>query len=370
MREQMRISTILNIVLLISGCSISEVAKTNSEALDSAKSKDAVNRLLKGQIKLHDPSGIVEDQGYLITFATGNKIRMSYLPPDGNQWVVGKGIFQADGKPDWIEDYVPENKGFWAPHSPFPRVLYYSVADECIGRATAMGEPPDQIWIDDGKPVLVCDRDVETEPFAIDPAIFMGEENTLWMVYGSHWSGIWIVELDPDTGHIKDNKAREQGWTENNTAFHHVASNLESLTDEVLEEGFIAGRIEAPYVFRWNGHYYLFVNWGICCHGVESTYEIRVGRSEFPYGPYFDKTGLDMTKGGGTLFVESEGRFIGPGHAGIYTYIDSRGLTRHIFTYHFYDGEDDGRSKLHARELIWDDQDWPVLTDRVFHRKQ
>jgi len=77
-----------------------------------------------------------------------------------------------------------------------------------------------------------------------------------------------------------------------------------------------------------------------------------------------------MAKGGGTLFVESEGRFIGPGHAGIDTYVDSRGQTRHVFTRHFYDGEDDGHSKLHARELIWDDQAWPVLTDRVFYGKQ
>ena len=121
---------------------------------------------------------------------------MSYLPPDGHEWVVGKGVFQAGEKPDWINDYVPGNKGFWAPHAPSPRVLYYSVADDsdgkdiaCIGRATAIGEPPDQKWIDDGKPVLVCDRDVDTEPFAIDPAIFEGEGNTLWMVYGSHWSG-------------------------------------------------------------------------------------------------------------------------------------------------------------------------------------
>lgn len=75
-------------------------------------------------------------------------------------------------------------------------------------------------------------------------------------------------------------------------------------------------------------------------------------------------------RGGGTLFVESEGRFIGPGHAGIYTYLDSKGQKRHVFTYHFYDGEDEGNSKLHARELIWDDRAWPVLTDRVFYEKQ
>jgi hypothetical protein len=183
----MRIAIALNIVLFFfSGCSVSEPAKLNAEVPRPANRNDAVNPLLKGHIRLHDPSGIVEDKGYLMTFASGREIRMSYLPPGGRQWVAGKGVFQADKKRAWIEDYVPDNKGFWAPHAPFPRVLYYSVADDSdgrdiarIGRATARGEPRDQVWINDGKPVLVCDRDVDNEPFAIDPAIFEGEANTL-----------------------------------------------------------------------------------------------------------------------------------------------------------------------------------------------
>jgi arabinan endo-1,5-alpha-L-arabinosidase len=366
-----------SVLLLFSGCSMGQAAKLDSEAACPAERRAAVHPLLKGDIRLHDPSGIVEDQGFLMTFATGQEIRMSYLQPDGDQWRAGQGVFGLGKNPAWIERYVPGAKGFWAPHAPFPRVLYYSVADDsegkdiaCIGRATGRGRSPNLLWIDDGKPVLVCDRNVDNEPFAIDPAIFEGEGNTLWMVYGSHWSGIWVVELDPNTGHIKDSEGRERGWTEGNTAFRHVASHPESVDDELLAEGHAAGRIEAPYVFRREGYYYLFVNWGICCNGIESTYEIRVGRSESPCGPYVDKTGRDMAEGGGTLFLEREGWFIGPGHAGIYTYVDSRGQTRHVFTYHFYDGEDDGRAKLNARELIWDDQGWPVLTDRLFRKKQ
>lgn len=140
-QESMRIPIVLNIVLLfMSGYSVIETE----------------NPLLKGQIRLHDPSGIVEDKGYLMTFATGSQIRMSYLSPGGHQWVVGKGVFPAGEKSDWIEDYIPDNKGFWAPRAPFPRVLYYSVADDsdgkdiaCIGRATALDEPPDQVLMAD-----------------------------------------------------------------------------------------------------------------------------------------------------------------------------------------------------------------------------
>jgi arabinan endo-1,5-alpha-L-arabinosidase len=316
-----------------------------------------------------------------MTYATGRHIRCGYLAPGSDKWVSGEGIFGADDNPGWIAKYVPGHKGFWAPHAPFAQVLYYSVADDsdgkdigCIGRATAIGEAPNLVWIDDGEPVLVCDRDYEDEPFAIDPAVFEGKGDTLWMVYGSHWSGIWVVELDAATGHIKDKRARTEGWKQDNPAFYHVASELgfynQTAEDEEREENFTCGRIEAPYIFRYRDYYYLFVNWGICCSGVESTYEIRVGRSRRAGGPYIDKEGHDMAEGGGSLFLETQGRFIGPGHAGIFAYTDSKGQRRHVFTYHFYDGRDNGKPKMDARELVWDDEGWPVLTDRVFYRKE
>ena len=33
----------------------------------------------------------------------------------------------------------------------------------------------------------------------------------------------------------------------------------------------------------------LFVNWGACCSGKDSTYEIRVGMADTPAGPFEDK---------------------------------------------------------------------------------
>ena len=80
-----------------------------------------------------------------------------------------------------------------------------------------------------------------------------------------------------------------------------------------------------------------------------------------------------MTQAGGTLFLETDGRFIGPGHANIWTYKDSKGGPRHIFSYHFDEGGDaerPGRAKMHVRELIFGDDGWPVLTDNTFSNKQ
>jgi arabinan endo-1,5-alpha-L-arabinosidase len=77
-----------------------------------------------------------------------------------------------------------------------------------------------------------------------------------------------------------------------------------------------------------------------------------------------------MAEGGGSLFLETQGRFIGPGHAGIFVYTDSKGKKQHVFTYHFYDGRDNGTAKMDARELVWDDKGWPMLTNKVFYGKE
>ncbi len=333
--------------------------------------------LLRGTIRMHDPSGIVDDNGYLMTFHTGRQIGTMFLAPGSDAWQKGQGVFPRDARPAWIQDHVPRHKGFWAPHMPSPRVLYYSVADDrdekdigAIGRATATGEPPNLTWVDDGRPVIVCDRSERNEPFTIDPAVFTGDEGSLWMVYGSHWSGIWIVELDPAIGHVKDPRGREEGWKIDNRAFYRVASARDNGSLDVLHEDFWAGQIEAPYVFRGSDYYYLFVNWGKCCSGVESTYEIRVGRSKQPQGPYLDKQGKDLAHAGGTLFLEKDGRFIGPGHANIFTTTDTTGTAQNVFTYHFYDGKAEGRPKMNARYLTLGDDGWPVLTDKVFFQKE
>ena len=56
--------------------------------------------------------------------------------------------------------------------------------------------------------------------------------------------------------------------------------------------------------FKLRNHqdsYLLFVNWFGCCMGIDSTYEIHVGRSSSRTGPYLDKDGVEMTNGGGRL---------------------------------------------------------------------
>jgi arabinan endo-1,5-alpha-L-arabinosidase len=170
------------------------------------------------------------------------------------------------------------------------------------------------------------------------------------MAYGSGTSGIWIVELDPLTGHLSGKASK--GWSKENEAYHHVAYRNIGID-----------YIEAPYVYRHpgNGYFYLFVNWGGCCRGMKSTYNIRVGRSRSPTGPYLDKTGKDMVNEGGSLVIKSEGRYIGPGHAAIYRHTDGR----FAFTFHYYDGRDQGKARLAVRNLTWVNH-WPVVAHTDF----
>ena len=115
------------------------------------------------------------------------------------------------------------------------------------------------------------------------------------------------------------------------------------------------GSIEAPYLYERDGFFYQFVNWGTCCQGSSSTYNIRVGRSTNVIGPYFDRSGVNMVNNGGTLFLGTEENFIGPGHISIFTTHGSD-----WFGYHYYDGNDNGVSKFNLRAMRWTADGWPV----------
>jgi arabinan endo-1,5-alpha-L-arabinosidase len=169
---------------------------------------------------------------------------------------------------------------------------------------------------------------------AIDPSVMVDADNRMWMAFGSFWSGIKLVELDPATG------LRKPG------------APLNALAD--------AKQIEAPYIISHQGTYYLFVNWGLCCRGIRSTYEIRVGRSAHITGPYLDKNGVNMLTGGGSLFLGREGRFIGPGQTGIL-----RDGSNEWVSYHYYDGSNFGLASLGIRKLEWDKDGWPVAGENA-----
>ena len=150
------------------------------------------------------------------------------------------------------------------------------------------------------------------------------------MAFGSYWSGIKLIELDSKTG-------------------HRVA------TDSPMYSLAHHDSIEAAFIHRRDTNYFLFINWGQCCRGTNSTYEIRIGRSAKITGPYLDRDGRDMMFDGGTPFLNSKPPFYGPGHAGIITVAG-----QDWFSCHYYDGNNRGRSQLWVGKLSWDTNGWPI----------
>ena len=86
-----------------------------------------------------------------------------------------------------------------------------------------------------------------------------------------------------------------------------------------------------------------------------------MGRSERRTGPYLGKNGTPMTEGGGSLLLKKDGRFIGPGHAGIF----SEG-GKDWFSYHFYDEDRDGLPWVEVRRPQWE-AGWPKVTNERFN---
>jgi len=314
---------------------------------------------ITNKVEISDPSALQYENGYYMIFGSGGGINPWYYDVKKRIWSLGNKIFAGTDKPAWWDKQFPVNEGiFWAPDVPSKWIMYYSFeADDetasVIGRAVATGSAPDLKWRDDG-PVLImpaCRGKDRLCPIAIDPSVFYGEKGNSFMSFGSGTTGIWIVELDTATGHLSAKAA--EGWSENNPAFHRVAYRNPANDDYV----------EASYVFRHPGnrYYYLFVNGGFCCRGVKSTYNIRVGRSKSPTGPFLDKNGKDMVDEGGSLVLQSEDRYIGPGHAGIYQHHDGR----FAFSFYYFDGQVMGLPRLAVRDLTWVN-DWPVVLKTDF----
>ena len=110
-------------------------------------------------------------------------------------------------------------------------------------------------------------------PNNIDPCVFYDEEGKLWMAYGSWSGGIWMLELDEETG------LRDYDVT------YSVGTNSDPYFGKRIAGGYYVSG-EGAYIEYIGGYYYLFMSYG----GLEQKggYEMRVFRSEKPDGPYTD----------------------------------------------------------------------------------
>lgn len=298
---------------------------------------------------VHDPVAIEADGKYYI-FNTGTGI-FCLQSDDLLNWKFLTKVFPTS--PDWAKKEVPKFDGnIWAPDISFHNgtyYLYYSISSfasnrSCIGVATSKNlDPtsPNYGWTDHGKVIeSVPGRDNWN---AIDPNLIVDEAGIPWLVFGSFWDGLKMVKLSNDLLSI----AQPQEW-------YTVASrDRDPLLDETDPGN---GAIEAPFIFKKNDYYYLFVSFDLCCRGANSTYNVRVGRSKVVTGPYVDKDGKLLLNGGGTLIAKGDDEYYGKGHNSVYTFSGIDYLIMHA-----YSKRENGTPKLIVSTLKWDEAGWPFI---------
>ncbi|HEY0685628.1 MAG TPA: family 43 glycosylhydrolase [Steroidobacter sp.] len=296
---------------------------------------------LEGEVIVHDPSTIIFHGGRYYTYGTGAGIPI-LTSEDGWAWKragslmsavpggkAGPEVLAKGGNNTWAPDVIKVGDQFF---------VYYSAPGtqpkSAIGLLvcpTLAPEDPDYKCEDRG-PVVWSDGVEDSN--AIDPGVLLDPERRLWLVYGSYFGYIRLVELDPKTGLRRDPERKPV----------NVAINS-----------------EAAILIHRDGWYYLLVTHGSCCQGANSTYNIRMGRSRKVTGPYLDNMGVDMIEGGGKLFAASRGRHIGPGHFGLLDL--GEGVQK--FSLHYEADLDRGAvSVLDIRPLLWRDG-WPVAGDNL-----
>jgi arabinan endo-1,5-alpha-L-arabinosidase len=131
----------------------------------------------------------------------------------------------------------------------------------------------------------------ERWPNNIDPCVFYDEEGKLWMTYGSWSGGIWMIELDEETG-LRDYDVE-----------YKLTGSGNGITVDPYFGKKIAGGYyvsgEASYIEYIGGYYFLFVTYGGLAAGGNANdynnggYQMRVFRSETPDGPFVDSRGID-----------------------------------------------------------------------------
>ena len=275
---------------------------------------------------IHDPSTLAECEGKYYTFGTGGG---GLISDDGWSWHSGAERPGGGAAPDvmkigdrYLCIYGATGGGLGGGHS--GRIL-------TMWNKTLDPKSPDFKWT---TAVEVCSSDGMEDQDAIDPGLLLDPTTgRLWASYGTYFGTIRLIELDPTTGY------RVSGNKEKDIAIDCEATDL---------------------IYR-NGWYYLLGTHGTCCDGVNSTYNIVVGRSRSVEGPYIDNVGRDMYHGGGRMVIAAGDRKTGAGHFGR-TIVDD-GVE--IMSFHWEaDFDMGGRSTLAIRPLLWKN-DWPYAGDQI-----
>ena len=186
-----------------------------------------------------------------------------YLSANGDDWVSNIVMLTADN-PD-------------GPYTYAGSVVYGGFTKETAGdtdvlRALEVDELPER-YIKNG---IENRKWGDKWPNCIDPCVFYDDDGKLWMSYGSWSGGIFILELDEETG-LRDYSVKYETDDHSDAYFGK----------KIAGGWYVTG--EGSYIQKIGDWYWLFMSYG----GLEAKggYNIRVFRSKRPDGDYVDMLG-------------------------------------------------------------------------------
>jgi arabinan endo-1,5-alpha-L-arabinosidase len=298
-----------------------------------------------------DPSVIRQGSTYYaFTTDVAPAARSSSLPilcsHDKVNWSACGSIFPA-GPPAWVGRAVPGLSGLWAPDVSFFQGefhVYYTGStlesqQSVIGlvtNTTLDPRNPAYKWVDRGP---VIESAVGDDFNALDPNIFLDTDGTVWLTYGSFWSGIKQRQIDPASGLLAS-------W--NQTRY-----------DLAARPGVPNDPIEGASLVHHGSYYYLFVSLDYCCNTdmAMNDYKQAVGRATSPHGPFYDEDGTAMMNGGATVLLQGDGTWNAPG--GGTAYLDA-GNGDSFLIFHAHSSAHNCRPYAWIKTLQWVDG-WPVI---------
>lgn len=192
-------------------------------------------------------------------------------------------------------------------------------------------------------------------PNAIDPTIFHDTDGKFWMVYGSFSGGIFLLELDEETGKVI-----------------HPEADPDNNVDAYFGKRLIGGghtSIEAPYILydEEAGYYYLYVSYGSLTR--MGGYQIRVFRSDKVDGEYVDMNGQKPELGNGNhsyFGLKLSGNYMLPsldmsymatGHNS--AFIDDDGKKYIVYHTRFDNGTEYHEPRVH--QYLLNEDKWPCM---------
>lgn len=393
------------ILIALAGCGgKEETVKVDTSKFDyTVDYSDVATGSVNARVSVHDPSIIKADGKYYIfgshmvggsteDLRTWTRLGNGYSEKNtiyGNLFEDGLHVFDYAGSGDSI---IPTDDGgvhVWAPDAIYNPTtglyyLYYcttstwNASNLCYATSENVEGPYE--WqgaliysgfskktVHDTNVLDVVDEDwvldnyVNSDgynfrkyPNAIDPSIFFDEDGRWWMVYGSWSGGMYLLELDVNTGKVI-----------------HPEADPENNVDPYYGKCLMGGghsSMEGPYILYddKSGYYYLFVSYGsLTTYGG---YQIRVFRSETVNGDYVDMNGqyppnvgdhalYGLKMSGNYMLPSLKRAYMATGHNS--AFIDDDGKMYVVYHTRFDDGTENHSPRV--KQFFLNKEGWPCM---------